>query len=49
MAADMSSQAITRRLKAASDLRALCLQLGQSSTMVVKEDTAEYNFKKKEH
>jgi hypothetical protein len=39
---DMSSEAITSRLKAASDLRDLCLKLGQARPLVVNEDTVPY-------
>lgn len=39
---DMSSQAVTRRIKAASDLRDLCLKLGHARPMQVKEGAPEY-------
>ena len=45
---NMTSEAITRRIKAASDLRDLCLKLGKARPQVVKEEPAEYNFKKKD-
>ena len=48
MKSDMSSEAITRRLKAASDLRDLCLKLGEARPLAVKEAPVEYNFRKKE-
>lgn len=48
MKPDMSSEAITRRLKSASDLRDLCLKLGEARPPAVKEDSAEYHFKKKD-
>ena len=51
MKADMSSKAITRRIKAVSELRDLCLKLGKAQPLVVKEDGSQYrtrnDFKEK--
>lgn len=42
MKTDMSSQAITRRIKATSELRDLCLKLGEAHPLSVKEDPLPY-------
>lgn len=41
-------EAITRRLKAASKLRDLCLKLGEARPMTANEESVEYNFRKKD-
>jgi len=42
MKTDMSSQAITRRIKAVSELRDLCLKLGKARPLAVREDAPQY-------
>lgn len=42
MKPDMTSQAITRRIRAASELRDLCLELGKARPLVVKEEPTIY-------
>lgn len=42
MKTDMSSQAITRRIKVVSELRDLCLKLGKARPLAVNEDTPQY-------
>jgi len=38
----MSSHAISRRIKAVSELRDLCLKLGKARPLTVREDEPEY-------
>jgi hypothetical protein len=45
MKTDMSSDAITRRLKAASELRDLCLKLGEARPLTVEEEPTPYRTK----
>jgi hypothetical protein len=42
MKTDMSSQAVTRRIKAVSELRYLCLKLGKARPVAVSEDAPQY-------
>ena len=42
MKTDMSSKVITRRIKAVSELRDLCLKLGKARPLVVREDAPPY-------
>jgi hypothetical protein len=42
----MSSQAITRRIRAVSELRDLCLKLGESRPLAVKEEFIPYKTTK---
>jgi len=42
MKTDLSSQAITRRIKAVSELRDLCLKLGKARPMAISEDAPQY-------
>jgi hypothetical protein len=45
----MSSQAITSRIKAASELRDLCLKLGEANPLAVKEEPVPYKISMSEN
>ncbi len=49
MKTDMSSQAITRRIRAVSELRDLCLKLGEANPLAVKEEPVSYKIRMSEN